>query len=157
MAVVYRYVGILTVDVVVFFRSPSVFHSQDSFPSTFRPRLCLTVKEQPRKKTQAGKLTRPGIESGPPKWEATMLPLEHNGGQQQHLRRTKDDWRRCQMALEGTLWLAKHYTWKLFSGGHRSRPYTTRNISRVLPRIEPGTSVMVVRRDKHYTTEIVSK
>ena len=36
MAVVYTYVGILTVD-VVFFRSPSIFHSQDSFPSTFRP------------------------------------------------------------------------------------------------------------------------
>ena len=38
MVVVYRYVGILTVD-VVFFRSPGVFHSQDSFPPTFRPRL----------------------------------------------------------------------------------------------------------------------
>ena len=42
MAVVYRCVGILTVDVVVFFRSPGVFHSQDSFPSTFRPRLWET-------------------------------------------------------------------------------------------------------------------
>ena len=42
MAVVYRYVGILTVDVVVFFQSPSIFHSQDSFPSTFRPRLWET-------------------------------------------------------------------------------------------------------------------
>ena len=41
MAMVYRCVGILTVD-VVFFRSPSVFHSQDSFPSTFRPRPCET-------------------------------------------------------------------------------------------------------------------
>ena len=41
MVVVYRYVGILTVD-VVFFRSPGVFHSQDSFPSTFRPRLWET-------------------------------------------------------------------------------------------------------------------
>ena len=41
MAVVYRCVGILTAD-VVFFRSPSVFHSQDSFPSTFRPRLWET-------------------------------------------------------------------------------------------------------------------
>ena len=38
MAVVYRCVGILTVD-VVFFRSPGVFHPQDSFPLTFRPRL----------------------------------------------------------------------------------------------------------------------
>ena len=36
MAVVYRCVGILTVNVVVFFRSPGIFHSQDSFPSTFR-------------------------------------------------------------------------------------------------------------------------
>ena len=35
MAVVYRCVGILTVDVVF-------FHSQDSFPSTFRPRLWET-------------------------------------------------------------------------------------------------------------------
>ena len=42
MAVVYRCVGILTVDVVVFFRSPSIFHSQDSFPLTFRPRLWET-------------------------------------------------------------------------------------------------------------------
>ena len=41
MAVVYQCVGILTVD-VVFFRSPSVFHSQDSFPSTFRPHLWET-------------------------------------------------------------------------------------------------------------------
>ena len=41
MAVVYRCVGILTVD-VVFFRSPSVFHSQDSFSSTFLPLLWET-------------------------------------------------------------------------------------------------------------------
>ena len=41
MAVVYSYVGILTVD-VVFFRSPGIFHSQDSFPSTFRLRLWET-------------------------------------------------------------------------------------------------------------------
>ena len=41
MAVVYRCVGILTVDDVLF-RSPGVFHSQDSFPSTFRPRLWET-------------------------------------------------------------------------------------------------------------------
>ena len=39
---VYTYVGILTVD-VVFFRSPGVFHSQDSFPSTFHPRLWETA------------------------------------------------------------------------------------------------------------------
>ena len=42
MAVVYRCAGILTVDVVVFFWSPGVFFSQDSFPSTFRPRLWET-------------------------------------------------------------------------------------------------------------------
>ena len=41
MAVVYRCVGTLTVD-VIFFRSPGVFHSQDSFPTTFRPRLWET-------------------------------------------------------------------------------------------------------------------
>ena len=40
MAVVYRCVGSLTVN--VFFRSPSVFHSQDSFSSTFHPRLWET-------------------------------------------------------------------------------------------------------------------
>ena len=39
MAVAYRHIRILTVGVVVFFRSPGIFHSQDSFPSTFRPRL----------------------------------------------------------------------------------------------------------------------
>ena len=42
MALVYRYAGILAVDVIVFFRSPGVFHSQDSFPSMFRPRLWET-------------------------------------------------------------------------------------------------------------------
>ena len=42
MAVVYRCVGILTIDVVVFFRSPGVFHSHDSFPLTFHRRLCET-------------------------------------------------------------------------------------------------------------------
>ena len=42
MAMIYRCVGILTVDVVVFFPSTSVLHSQDSFPSTFRPRLWET-------------------------------------------------------------------------------------------------------------------
>ena len=42
MAVVYRCVGILTVDVVVFFRSPGIFHSHDSFPLMFRPRLWET-------------------------------------------------------------------------------------------------------------------
>ena len=42
MAMVYWCVGILTVDVVVFLQSPGVFHSQDSFPSTFRLRLWQT-------------------------------------------------------------------------------------------------------------------
>ena len=41
MAVVYQCVGILTVD-VVFFRRPGIFHSQDSFSVTFRPRLWET-------------------------------------------------------------------------------------------------------------------
>ena len=41
MAMVYRCVGILTLD-VIFFRSPGIFHSQDSFHSTFRPRLWET-------------------------------------------------------------------------------------------------------------------
>ena len=41
MAVVYRWVGILIVD-VIFFRSLGIFHSEDSFPSTFRPRLWET-------------------------------------------------------------------------------------------------------------------
>ena len=35
-------VGILTVDVVVFFRNLGVFHSQDSLSSTFSPRLWET-------------------------------------------------------------------------------------------------------------------
>ena len=41
MAVVHRYIGILTVG-VVFFRTPGVFHSKDSFPSMFHPRLLET-------------------------------------------------------------------------------------------------------------------
>ena len=41
MAMVYRYIGILTVN-VLFFRSPGIFHSQDSFPLTFHPRLWET-------------------------------------------------------------------------------------------------------------------
>ena len=39
--------------------------------------ICLTVEEKPRKKSQSGKLTRPGIEPGPARWEATMLPLDN--------------------------------------------------------------------------------
>ena len=42
MAVVYRCVGILTVNVVVFFQNPGVFHSLDSFPLTFHPWLWET-------------------------------------------------------------------------------------------------------------------
>ena len=42
MAVVYWCVRILTVNVVIFFWSPDVFHSQDSFPSTFHPQLWET-------------------------------------------------------------------------------------------------------------------
>ena len=38
MAVVYRYIGILTFD-VLFFQSPGIFHSQESFLSTFVPKL----------------------------------------------------------------------------------------------------------------------
>ena len=39
--------------------------------------ICLTVEE---KNPQPGKLTRPGIEPGPARWEATMLSLDHSGG-----------------------------------------------------------------------------
>ena len=42
MAMVYRCVGILTADIVILFRSPGVFHSQNSFLSTFRPQLWET-------------------------------------------------------------------------------------------------------------------
>ena len=41
MAVVRRFIEILTVG-VLFFASRGVFHSQDSVPSTFRPRLWET-------------------------------------------------------------------------------------------------------------------
>ena len=41
MTVVHRHIGILTV-AVLFFRNPGVFHSQDSFPSAFLPRLWET-------------------------------------------------------------------------------------------------------------------
>ena len=40
-------------------------------------------------------------------------------------------------------------------GGPHSRPYTTRKISRVQPRIEPGTSWMAVRCANHYTKQVV--
>ena len=41
-------------------------------------------------------------------------------------------------------------------GGPRSRPYTSRNISRVQSGIEPGTSWMAVRRANHYTKKVVN-
>ena len=44
------------------------------------PDISLTVKEKPQKKPQPGKLTRPGIELGSARREATMLPLDHIGG-----------------------------------------------------------------------------
>ena len=75
------------------------------------------------------------------------------------------------MAVQGALWLAKRYPSTLISvfltdfryfsyqaaypigltrlGGPRSRPYTSRKISRVEPGIEPGTSWMAVRRANH--------
>ena len=44
------------------------------------PDICLTVEKKPRKKPQPRKLTRQGIEHGPARWKATMLPLGHSGG-----------------------------------------------------------------------------
>ena len=43
--------------------------------------ICLTLEEKFRKNPQQGKLTRPGIEPGPARWEATILPLDHSGDQ----------------------------------------------------------------------------
>ena len=37
----------------------------------------MSYVENPRKKPQPGKLTRPGLEPGSARWEATMLPLDH--------------------------------------------------------------------------------
>ena len=78
---------------------------------------------------------------------------------------------------QGALWLAKRLSLNLnFSffnrnslllesssypivltrlGGPRSRPYTSRKISRVLPGIEPGTSWVSVRWANHYTKQAV--
>ena len=42
-------------------------------------------------------------------------------------------------------------------GGPRSRPYTSRKISRVQPGVEPGTSWMAVRCANHYTKLAVTK
>ena len=41
----------------------------------------LRLRKNPEK-TQPGKLTLPGIEPGPAKWEATMLPLDYSAGRQ---------------------------------------------------------------------------
>ena len=35
---------------------------------------------KPPEKPQPGKLTQPGVEPRPTRWEATMLPLNHSGG-----------------------------------------------------------------------------
>ena len=44
------------------------------------PNICLTVEEKPQKKPQPGKLTELGIEPGPARSEATVLPLDHSDG-----------------------------------------------------------------------------
>ena len=54
--------------------------SRDRWGLSF-PDICLTVEGKFRQKTQPGKLTRPGIKHVPAWWEATMLPLDHSGGQ----------------------------------------------------------------------------
>ena len=52
---VYRCVGILTVDVVVFFRSPGVFHSQDFLPSTHLQRPLLKMSPTAGEETSRGR------------------------------------------------------------------------------------------------------
>ena len=47
--------------------------------------ICFTVEKKKRKRSQTGKLTRPGIEPWPTKLEAAKLPLAHSGGTT-HLR-----------------------------------------------------------------------
>ena len=54
--------------------------SGDGWSLSF-PDICLTVEEKFRKKLQLGKLTRPGIEPGRARWEATMLPLDHSAAE----------------------------------------------------------------------------
>ena len=44
------------------------------------PDICLMVEEKPQKKPQPGNLTWLGIEPGPTRWDATMLPFNHGGG-----------------------------------------------------------------------------
>ena len=41
--------------------------------------ICHTVEETPWKIPQTWKLTLPGFEPGPARWEATMLTLNHSG------------------------------------------------------------------------------
>ena len=53
--------------------------SRDGWDLNF-PNICLTVDEKPWRKSQPGRLTWPGIEPGPARWEATMLTLGHSGG-----------------------------------------------------------------------------
>ena len=81
MAVVYRCVGILTVD-VVFFRSPGVFHSQDSFPSTFRPRLWETSSGVVGVGVFAAVAPRDNGQerSGPPLWSRDNIVTSHAAG-----------------------------------------------------------------------------
>ena len=52
----------------------------DDYDSLSFPNICLAIEEKPRKKPQPGKLTRPEIEPGPPRWEATILRLHDSGG-----------------------------------------------------------------------------
>ena len=42
--------------------------------------LLFLLRKTPEK-PQPGKLSRPGIDPGPAKWETTMLLLDHSGGQ----------------------------------------------------------------------------
>ena len=45
------------------------------------------------KKSQPEKLTRPGIEHGPASWEATMLPLDQSGGQEEEENTREFNWK----------------------------------------------------------------
>ena len=83
------------------------------------------------------------------------------------LRSTKTDWSGlCQMAVQGTMWLANRYPdfatshmklspiclheagWTLF------QILYSRKVSRVWPGIEPGTSGIIVRHTNHYTATV---
>ena len=52
----------------------------DDYDGQWFPDIRLAVEEKPQKKSQPGKLTEPGIELGPARWEVTMLYLDHSGG-----------------------------------------------------------------------------